>query len=46
MMEIPRNRADGFDYEAAGNSILFFGSAAPAVGAPYEAAYQFFNYID
>ena len=46
MAEIPRNRTSGFDYEAAGNSILFFGMAAPAVGAPYDAAYQFFNYID
>lgn len=45
-MELARNRSNGFDYEPAGNSVLFFGAAAPMVGSPYEAAYQFFNYID
>ena len=39
-------RSHGFDYEPAGNSLLFFGQAAPMVGTPYDAAYQFFNYID
>ncbi|MDP3504190.1 MAG: MopE-related protein [Myxococcales bacterium] len=46
MMELLRNRSNGFDYEPAANSILFFGAAAPSVGGPYDAAYQFFNYID
>jgi hypothetical protein len=45
-MVLERNRQNGFDYEAAANSVLFFGPSAPAVGAPYDVAYQFFNYID
>ncbi|MBE2252856.1 MAG: VWA domain-containing protein, partial [Myxococcus sp.] len=45
-MALMRNRSNGFDYEPAANSILFFGMAAPTVGGPYDAAYQFFNYID
>ncbi|MER2563013.1 MAG: MopE-related protein [Myxococcaceae bacterium] len=45
-MPLERNRTNGFDYEPAGNSLLFFGQAAPMVGTPYDAAYQFFNYID
>ncbi len=46
MMELARNRQNGFDYEPAANSVLFFGASAPQVGSPYEVAYQFFNYID
>jgi hypothetical protein len=46
MVELQRNRANGFDYEPASNSILFFGRAAPTVGGAYESAYQFYNYID
>ncbi|MCC7384489.1 MAG: VWA domain-containing protein [Deltaproteobacteria bacterium] len=36
---IPRDRQDGFDYEPAANSILFFGQAAPPVGTTFRVAY-------
>ncbi len=42
---ISRSRSNGFDYEPGNNSVLFFGKAAPKVGAPYDAAYAFFQYI-
>ncbi|MCA2979280.1 MAG: hypothetical protein INH37_13410, partial [Myxococcaceae bacterium] len=43
---LARNQTSGFDYEAANNAILFFGSAAPPVATPYDTAYQFFLYIN
>ncbi len=42
---VARSRSNGFDYEPGNNSILFFGQAAPKVGANYDAAYAFFQYI-
>ena len=45
MRAISRTRSNGFDYEPGNNSVLFFGSAAPKVGAPYDAAYAFFQYL-
>ncbi len=45
MKAITRSRSNGFDYEPGNNSILFFGPAAPKVGAAYDAAYAFFQYI-
>ncbi len=45
MSPIERSRAKGFDYELGANAVLFFGSASPRVGAPYETAYSFFGYV-
>ncbi len=44
-MPVPRARTNGFDYDPASNSVLFFGAVPPA-GSHFKAAYAFFNYID
>jgi hypothetical protein len=46
MMQVARDRVNGFDYEPTSNSVLFFGPSAPTVGADYEAAYAFWSYLD
>ena len=39
---IPRSRKSGFDYEPAGNSILFFGMVPPT-GTTFDVAYSAFT---
>ncbi|MEQ9364581.1 MAG: hypothetical protein RIF32_10070, partial [Leptospirales bacterium] len=39
---VPRNAANGFSYDAAGNSIVFAGSYLPAAGATIEVSYTRF----
>lgn len=43
-MKLPRGRQNGFDYDPAGNTVLFFGSV-PSAGANFDAAYSFFQGI-
>ncbi|MFO0725322.1 MAG: MopE-related protein [Myxococcota bacterium] len=39
---IPRGRQNGFDYEPAANSILFFGAATPPEGTRFRVSYRRF----
>jgi len=41
---VPRTRVNGFDYDPATNTVLFFGSV-PAAGTGFNAAYAYFTYI-
>ena len=41
-----RSRENGFDYEAASNTVLFFGAARPPEGTPVDIAYAFFRDIE
>jgi hypothetical protein len=43
--KVPRARTNGFDYDPATNTVLFFG-AVPQAGAKFKAAYGYFTYID
>ncbi|MCB9648735.1 MAG: VWA domain-containing protein [Deltaproteobacteria bacterium] len=36
---VPRSRMSGFDYVPSTNGLVFFGNAAPPVGAEFRAAY-------
>jgi hypothetical protein len=39
--DISRSRQNGFDYDPAANTVLFFG-AVPTTGTPFQVTYQFF----
>ena len=39
---VTRSREDGFDYEAASNTVLLFGSR-PVEGTPVAVSYAYFN---
>ena len=40
-VEVPRSRADGFDYDGASNSIIFRGSTyRPAIGSEVVVSYR------
>ena len=41
-----RSRENGFDYEAASNTVLFFGAARPAEGTPVDISYAYFKPIE
>ncbi len=43
-LNVPRGRQNGFDYDPAGNTVLFFGSV-PSAGATFDAAYSYFQGI-
>jgi hypothetical protein len=42
--KVARSRQTGFDYDAASNAVLFFGSVPP-VGSEFRVAMGFFNYV-
>jgi hypothetical protein len=44
-VRIDRSRANGFDYEAASNTILFFGNR-PAEGTPVDTSYAYFRPVE
>ena len=44
-MPIKRARVDGFDYDPANNTLLFFGTSPPA-GTDVKVAYATFVYLN